>query len=265
MAEAISGTAVPANPAPAAPAAATPAAASPVVPANAATPPTTVPAAEPAPAAAVASPAQPAKAPVAVVESLIGGPEKTVEGAPPEPVKPAEPTAYDLKLPDGVEVDAPIMDSAKAIFAEGKVSPETAQKLVTLQADAIKAIGQQMLDKQIETWNTTIRGWQQEVAADKDLGGAKWADSKKSIEGGLQTVFGVLPTTPANAPERMAHKAFVDALAYTGAGSNLAILRGLHRMVASRSEGRPAPVGGPSAPKKSAADVLYQPKQAAAE
>lgn len=254
-----------ASPAPAAPSAVATPAATPVVPANAAVVAAPAAAVEPTPAAAGPSAAQPATAPV-VVESLIGGPDKPVEPAPAaDPAKPAEPgtVVYDLKLPDGVEVDAPQMDAAKAIFTEAKVPPEVAQKLTTFHATQMQALGQALVAKQTEAWNTTIRGWQTEITADKDLGGAKWTATKAAIEGGLKTVFGITQTTPANAPERAAHQAFVDALAITGGGSNPAIIRGLHRMVASRSEGRPAPVGGPSAPKKSPAETMYGNKAAA--
>ena len=221
--------------------------------------------------AAPAAPAKPVEAaPVAPVESLIGAEAKPVESPadaakPVEEAKPAEAPAYDIKLPDGVEVDPAQMDAAKAIFTEAKIPPEAAQKLATLHGEQMKALGKALLDRQTETWNTTIRGWQKEATEDKALGGQKWPATKAAIEGGLQTVFGVTPTTPANAPERAAHKAFVDALAITGAGSNPAIIRGLYRMVAPRSEGRPAPVGGPSAPKRSPADKLYGNSQQAAE
>lgn len=261
------------------PTAPTPAAASPAAaPAPAPTPPAPeAAAAQPSPAPAAATPTPAPEAPAkaveapAVVESLIGAepkPDGAVEAPQAkEEAKEAKPDdgapVYDLKLPDGVEVDAPLMDRAKAIFAEGKVSPEVAQKLVSLQAGAVQKLQQDMANHQIEVWNTTIRGWQKEITEDKTLGGARWQGTKAAIETGLQTVFGVSPTTPANAPERAAHKAFVAALGITGAGSNPAIIRGLHLMVASRSEGRPAPVGGPSVPKKSAADTMYGTKQAA--
>ena len=258
-----------ATPAPAAapsvPAVATPAAA-PASPVPAAAAPA-APAAASSPAPAAAGEAAPAaKAPPAVIESLIGEAPKPVEGEaakPAEEAKPAEPTTYDIKLPEGVEADPALIDAAKAIFTEAKVAPEVAQKLATFHGEQMKALGDALVAKQYETWNTTISGWQKEVTADPELGGAKWSTTKAAIEGGLQSVFGVTPTTPADAPQRAQHKAFVAALAYTGAGSNLAILRGLHRMVAARSEGKPVAVGGPSPQKLSAAEKMYPTKQAA--
>jgi len=238
------------NPAPLAPAAA------PAAPAAAAAP---VTAGEPAPAPA-------AKEPPKVIESLIGSETKPVEGEPAKPAeeaKPAEPVAYDIKLPEGIEADPALLDGAKAIFTEAKVAPEVAQKLATFHGEQMKALGEALVAKQFEAWNTTISGWQKEITADKDLGGAKWGATKAAIEGGLQSVFGVSPTTPADAPQRAQHKAFIDALGYTGAGSNPAIIRGLYRMVSARSEGKPVAVGGPSPQKKSPAELMYPQKQAA--
>ena len=242
-------------------AAATPAA-SPSSPSPQAAAPAATPAAasSPAPAAAGETPAPPA-----VIESLIGGPAPAPvdPNAPPAEVKPAEPQAYEIKLPDGIEADPALLDSARAIFTEAKIAPEVAQRLATFHGEQMQALTKALKDQQVEVWNSTIRGWQEQVISDKTIGGANWTASKAAIEGGLQTAFGVTPTTPANAPERAAHKAFVDALAMTGAGSNPAIIRGLHKMVATRSEGRPAPVGGPSAPKKSPVEKMYGNQQAA--
>lgn len=263
-------TPAPATPAPAAapsiPAAAAPAAVSaPQVP-TAAAPAAPVADSSPSPAVAGDKAAPAAKEAPKVIESLIGSEAKPVEGEaakPAEEAKPAEPTAYDIKLPEGIEADPALIDAAKVIFTEAKVAPEVAQKLATFHGEQMKALGEALVAKQFEAWNTTISGWQKEITNDKELGGAKWAATKTAIEGGLQTVFGVSPTTPADAPQRAAHKAFIDALGYTGAGSNPAIIRGLHRMVAARSEGKPVAVGGPSPQKKSAAELMYPTKQAA--
>jgi hypothetical protein len=217
--------------------------------------------------AAKAEVAPAAKEPPKVIESLIGAEPKPADGTEPakveEPAKPEEPVAYDIKLPEGIEVDPALLDAAKNIFTEAKVAPEVAQKLATFHGEQMKALGEALVSKQYETWNNTISGWQKEVTADPEIGGAKWTATKTAIESGLQSVFGVTPTTPADAPQRAQHKAFVAALAYTGAGSNLAILRGLHRMVAARSEGKPVAVGGPSPQKKSPAELMYPTKQAA--
>lgn len=253
------------------PAVATPApAAAPSIPAVA-TPavvsPPAQPTAAPSAPAAVSSPAPAAageKAAPAVIESLIGTEPTPVDpNAPPAEAAPVEPTAYDIKLPEGVEADPALMEAAQAIFTEAKVAPEVAQKLATFHGEQMQKLGEAMVAKQYDAWNTTISGWQKEVTADPEIGGAKWNTTKAAIEGGLQSVFGVTPTTPADAPQRAQHKAFVAALAYTGAGSNLAILRGLHRMVAARSEGKPVAVGGPSPQKLTAAEKMYPTKQAA--
>ncbi len=260
-----------ATPAPAAApplAAATPAVASP--PAQpAAAPQAPAAASSPAPAAAgePAKAADAAPAKPAVIQSLIGD-EPAPDAAKPADAKPADAPAdgavvYDIKLPEGVQIDAPMMDQAKTMFAEAKVAPEAAQKFADFHVGQLTALKTQMENNQIEAWNTYITGKQQEVMADPVIGGTKFPEAKARIESGLRTFFGITDSTPANAPERKAHAEFIGVLKYTGAGSTLPMLRVLDKIASPRSEGRPAPVGGPSAPKRSPAEKMYPTKQAA--
>lgn len=254
------------TPAPAAapsPIAATPAVVATPVPAAAA-PQAPALATSPAPAAA-GEPAKAEPAKPAIIQSLIGD-----EGVPVAEVKPADAPApvegavvYDLKLPEGVQIDAPQMEVAKGLFGEAKVAPEIAQKFADFHISQLQAVKTTLENNQIEAWNTYISGKQQEVMSDPVLGGNKFPEAKTRIESGLRTFFGITDATPANAAERKAHADFLGVLKYTGAGSTLPMLRLLDKIASPRSEGRPAPVGGPSAPKKSPVDKMYPPRQAA--
>lgn len=252
MPEAIAAT--PATPAPAAPspsvAAVTPAAVS-SPPAQPAAAPTAPAAASSPPPAAAGEPAKVEPAKPVLDGSLIGDGTKPVDTADPAkpadpakdaaPVDPNAPIVYDLKMPHGIEVDNDMMGEATAIFAKAKVSPEVAQEFATFHGNQLWALGQAMKDHFQNVKDTELAQWQQATIADKALGGQRWITTKGELEQGLRTVFGV-DGTPANSPQRAEHEAFVKALQETRAGSRIEILRGLHKMVATRSEGRPAPV-----------------------
>lgn len=85
---------------------------------------------------------------------------------------------YDFKLPDGVEPDQKTLDEFTKVAKELKLSPENAQKLVDLRSAAVTAAKEQHA--------ATVKGWADEVKADKDLGGDKLAESlataKKAID-----------------------------------------------------------------------------------
>lgn len=254
------------------PAAAQPATAAPTAaPVNAAaSAPSVTPAAEPASAAQASSPAQPATAPK-LVDNLIGA-DKPADAAKPadgqkpaEPAKPDEPIKYELKLPEDIKVDEAQMAAVTGILGKAKVAPEIAQELADFHTGALKNAATTFKDAQIEAWNTHIVAQQKEVMADKDIGGNNWDKVKGEIETGLQTFFGVKDGTPENAPERAAHKAFVATLGIGGTGSNIHMLKFIHKAVSRGSEGKPVQGNGPSAPRKSAAELMYPPKQQAAE
>jgi hypothetical protein len=205
------------------------------------------------------------------VDNLIGG-DKPAEvkpddaaAKPAEPAKPDEPIKYELKLPEGVTVDPAKMEAVTGILGKAKVAPEVAQELADFYANDMKASAQAFKDAQVEAWNTHIIAQQKEVMADKDIGGNNWTKTKGEIESGLQTFFGVTPTTPENAPERAAHKAFVATLGIGGTGSNIHMLKFIHKAVSRGSEGKPVQGNGPSAPRRNAAEVMYPPRQQAAE
>jgi hypothetical protein len=119
-----------------------------------ATPPAPAPA--PAPAATPDPAAPPAKAeapaPAAADKSLLGGADAPLK---PGEAKPGEvkvvPEVYkDFTLPDGLALDAKLLDGFKGLAKEAGLSQEAAQKFVTLQSEHAKASMEAMV-KQAET------------------------------------------------------------------------------------------------------------------
>lgn len=156
-----------------------------------------------------------------------------VEGAKTEPPAAEAEVKYEFKLPDGVEPDQKSLDEFTKVAKELKLSPENAQKLVDLRSAAVQAAKDQH--------TATVKGWADEVKADKDLGGDKLPESlaiaKKAIDLGP--------------PELKA------LLEESGLGNHPAVFKWAHSVGKALSEdtfkaGNNAPVES-----KSTASVLY--------
>jgi hypothetical protein len=93
-------------------------------------------------------------------------------------VKADAPETYDLKMPDGVELDKAAAEEFTAIAKEMKLSAESAQKF----AD----IGAKMAQRQHEAHAKTVEGWMETAKTDKEFGGDKFnenlAVAKKALE-----------------------------------------------------------------------------------
>lgn len=102
--------------------------------------------------------------------------------------KPADPNApenqvpadgkYDLKMPDGVELDAELASALGPEFSELKLTNAQAQKLV----DKYTAIQQERAGKQSTEWAARISGWVDEAKKDPEIGGVKWDATAASAQ-----------------------------------------------------------------------------------
>lgn len=117
------------------------------------------------PAAATAKPAE------VVVET------KTAEVKPvetPAETKPVVPDKYEIKVPEGLQLDAAVLNEYTPIFKELGLTQEAAQKLV----ESNLAIQQAAQARQLQAWEG-------ELKADKDFGGknfeANVAEAQKAV------------------------------------------------------------------------------------
>lgn len=164
---------------------------------------------------------------------------------PVDPAAPAEPKpslvsepaveAFDpekLTLPEGFEAGEQL-DEFKSIAKDipGLTGPQ-AQKLVELAGTALKT----NLDRVYGEWNDTQTKWVGEVKADPELGGDK-------LDGVKQTISKLLDNSELSDPK------FREALDFTGAGNNPAVIRTLYRWAQRLTEG--GSVAGDPAPRKS--------------
>ena len=79
--------------------------------------------------------------------------------------KDEKPVEYDIKAPDGIELDTAQVDQFKAIAQELKLPPEKAQALADIAIKA-EAARREAFAQQVQTWG-------EELKADKELGNAE--------------------------------------------------------------------------------------------
>jgi hypothetical protein len=142
----------------------------------------------------------------------------------------AVPEAYDLKMPEGVELDQAAASEFTAIAKELKLDQAAAQKL----AD----VGAKMVQRQAEAHAKLVESWVEQVKTDKDIGGDKLAENLGVARKALEA-FGT--------PELR------DVLNATGLGNHPEVIRAFYKVGKAISEDRfvgGAPKGGTDDPAK---------------
>ena len=139
----------------------------------------------------------------------------------------AVPEAYDLKMPEGVELDQAAAAEFTAIAKELKLDQAAAQKL----AD----VGAKMVQRQVEAHAKLVESWAEQVKTDNEIGGDKLAENLGVARKALEA-FGT--------PELR------DVLNATGLGNHPEVIRAFYKVGKAISEDRF--VGG--APKGGTAD-----------
>ena len=86
-----------------------------------------------------------------------------------KPTEPVVPESYDLKMPEGVELDTAAAGEFTEIAKELKLTQEQAQKV----AD----IGAKMAQRQAESHANLVAQWTEQVKTDKEIGGDKLAEN----------------------------------------------------------------------------------------
>lgn len=202
------------------------------------------------PAAAAASSPAPEVAPNLVADAKPEPEAKPAEEAKPE-AKPGEkaPLFPDLKLPEGMKADDPMLGQFKLDAADAGLSPEQAQKLMDKYGGKLIPVTevQKAFDAQAQLWKDTQQQWVDKVKADPEIGGANLQPNLASI---------------AKLIDRFGGKESADlrkAFGLTGAGNNPEIVRFLSRLSKSVNlEGSTITGGKPPATTfKTAASTLY--------
>jgi hypothetical protein len=201
----------------------------------------------PAPVADVAPAAE--AAPVVPAQSLISEEVGKTAIDPPKPetlavteTAPAiEPPAVvwsDFTLPEGVKLDDASLSTFKEVLG-GELPPqERGQRLVDMHLQEMEKHRQAVSDHQINVWKETQSQWRDAVKTDPELGGNRFNTT-------IQTCISAVTRFGGNEQQRAE---LLQALDYTGAGNNPAIIRLINNMASKLSEG--SPVTQSAAPKQ---------------
>jgi hypothetical protein len=125
------------------------------------------------------------------------------------------PESYDLKMPEGIELDKTAADEFGAIAKELKLDQASAQKF----AD----VGAKMAQRQVEKHAELVQSWVEQVKTDKEFGGDKLQENLGVARKALET-FGT--------PELR------DVLNATGFGNHPEVIRAFYKMGKAVSEDR---------------------------
>lgn len=164
---------------------------------------------------------------------------KPVEPAKTEPAK-VEPLTVDaIKLPDGYELDAPVMDKFLGLLNDSALTPQQrAQALVDLQIEAAQQASERASSAQVELQTK----WQDEVKADPEIGGAKLSAT----------------ITAANTLlDRFGGPEVSKLVAESGLGNNVHFIRMLTKLAPLVTEGAPVSTSTPAANDRPTPDNLY--------
>lgn len=166
--------------------------------------------------------------------SLIEGEsEKEAEATAPEPL-----TTDDISFGEDAEVDPELQTELLEVFNNQELdSKSRAQALADLHMKAMKKAG----EASAKAWSDMQTTWQDEVKADADVGGEKLQPALDRI-GRLVKERG--------SPE------LLDALALTGAGNNVHVIKFLDSVAKDLTEGGPVS-GGPKSDERSAAAKMF--------
>lgn len=202
------------------------------------------------PEATPASPTTSAPAPSAPASVLDEALSKAPAEAPgtdkTAPATKSEPPAKysDFTVPEGVKLEGETLDKATGLFRDLGLDQAGAQKLVDFHTAALREAS----EGPAKLWQDTQETWIDELRSDPTLG--------KGIENGtvgasIAKMISALPAPQATA--------FREAMNFTGAGNNPAIVRGFYEL--SKRFAEPGHVQG-NAPaqiksKPSAAQALY--------
>lgn len=143
---------------------------------------------------------------------------------------------YDLKLPEGIEMDQELAEALGPEFAAAKLTNAQAQKLV----DKYIEIQKQRAEKQGSEWAETVNKWAEEAKSDKEIGGANWDATVTNARRAVETLG-----TPG----------LKEYLNWTGGGNHPELIRFMSKVGAMIREDNP-PAGGVGG-KSKPADAAY--------
>lgn len=172
--------------------------------------------------AAEASPAAQPSPPDPLTETILD--TKPPEPDPPAPPEPVDPATYDVKLPEGITREDPMVSTFLASAGELGMKDEAVQAVL----DKVAPLVAEQLAAPAKMWTELNAEWQAAIKGDPEVGGAKLGENVARING-LIDRFG----TPD----------LKDALRMTGAANNPHIFKFLSKFASAYSEATPVASG----------------------
>jgi hypothetical protein len=184
-----------------------------------------------APAAGVvaegsAAPADGSAEPEAGAATILDAPK---EAAPAEPAAPVDPASYEIKLPDGMAREDPMISA----FLESAAGARLDGAAVQAVLDKVAPMVAEQLAAPQRAWASLNTEWQEQVRADPEIGGA-------NLSGVIERVNATI--------ERFGNPALKEAMRLTGAANNPEILRYLNKLSAAYTEATPVVSPGSQGP-----------------
>ena len=139
-----------------------------------------------------------------------------------------------------MEIEPERFAEFKKLAGESQLPAERAQAMLEFGLGELR----KAQESQMRVWTETQTQWVDEVKADKEIGGTNLANVQATV---------------ARAFDQFGVKGVREALSFTGAGNNPAIVKTFYRMAKALTEGQHIggqPPGGP----KTAAQLLYPQK-----
>lgn len=94
----------------------------------------------------------------------------------------AVPEKYDLKPPEGMQLDEVLLGEFEPLAKELKLTNDGAQKLVETMMPKVVA---RVVEQQQAAWEQTLESWVGEINADKEIGGDNLKATKEAAEKAL--------------------------------------------------------------------------------
>jgi hypothetical protein len=154
----------------------------------------------------------------------------------------------DFTLPKDVKLDEAVLAEFKTVAKQAGLTQEAAQSLMNLHAKVVQATETAAATE----FANTNKTWMDTVKADPEIGGAKFDAMRVTVGKGLDAIF---PNDPGGA------RAFREALDFTGAGNNPAVVRGIFRLAKAIVEAGHVSGAPPTGQKPTLAQAMW-PSQA---
>ena len=185
-------------------------------------------------------------------------PPKAPDAKPPETpaeeAKPLDPKDYKVELPEGLTQDDELLTSFLEGAAKGGMDNDSVNAVVASLAPKIA----ERLAAPQKAWTELNTGWQDEIKAQPDIGGAKLEGTVSTIQKAIDLVsVGYTDHTGKQVSAAEQALAVRQALTMTGAGNNPVLIRLFFDLAKTHVEGGVVPGNGPAAPPKTGATALY--------